>query len=139
MQSGTICRTTKGWLVACGTATAAIYVLALLFLISGANARSIMLGWGDLVASLIFLPVILVFTCGLTAIPAALVVWISEVSRIRSPWFFGGASGTIGALSQTIAFRSFDLIFATLFVLVGVLAGLTYWRVAVKPADGEPA
>ena len=37
---------------------------------------------GDFIASLILLPAILVFTCLLTAIPAALVVWISEVSRI---------------------------------------------------------
>ncbi|WKA31313.1 hypothetical protein [Bradyrhizobium roseum] len=138
MKSGWLCRVMQGWLAACATATAAIYVLALPFSISGASARSMMLSWVDLVASLIFFPVILVFTCGLTAIPAALVVWIGEVSRIRSPLFLGGAGGTIGALSQTIAFRSFDLIFATLFVLVGVLAGLTYWRVAVKPADGEP-
>jgi hypothetical protein len=137
MASGTPCRATKGWLAACGTATAAIYVFVLLFLVSGANARSIMLGWLDLSASLIFLPVILVFTCLLTAIPGALVVWISEVSR--SALFFGCAGGAIGALSQTIAFQSLDPFFAALFALAGFPAGLTYWHIAVKPADSESA
>jgi hypothetical protein len=128
----------KGWLAACGTATAAIYVFVLLFLVSGTNARSIMFGWLDLSVSLIFLPVILVFTCLLTAIPGALVVWISEVSRIRSALFFGCAGGAIGALSQTIAFQSLDPFSAALFALAGFPAGLTYWHIAVKPAGQKP-
>ena len=105
MWSGTRSRAIKGWLAACGTATAAIYVLGLLLFITAAGTRSVTRV--DFIASLILLPAILIFTCLLTAIPAALVVWISEVSRIRSALFFGFAGGAIGALSQAIVFQSF--------------------------------
>jgi Na+/H+ antiporter NhaC len=92
---------------------------------------------GDFIASLILLPVILVFTCLLTAIPAALVVWISEVSRIHSALFFGFAGGAIGVLSQTIVFQSFVFPAAAFFAAAGFVAGLTYWRVAAKPVGRE--
>jgi Na+/H+ antiporter NhaC len=92
---------------------------------------------GDFIASLILLPAILVFTCLLTAIPAALVVWKSEVSRIRSALFFGFAGGAIGVLSQTIVFQSFVFPAAAFFASAGFVAGLTYWRVAAKPVGRE--
>jgi hypothetical protein len=92
---------------------------------------------GDFIASLILLSAILVFTCLLTAIPAALVVWISEVSRIRSALFFGFAGGAIGVLSQTIVFQSFVFPAAAFFASAGLVAGLTYWRVTAKPVGSE--
>lgn len=139
MRSSTRSSAIKGWLAACGTATAAIYVLGLLLFVIAAGARSMTVTSVDFIASLIFLPVILVFTCLLTAIPAALVVWISEVSRIRSALFFGFAGGAVGALSQAIVFQSFFFPAAGFFALAGFAAGLTYWRIAAKPADSEPA
>jgi hypothetical protein len=96
MWPGNRSRAIKGWLAACGTATAAIYVLGLLLFVVAAGTRSMTVTRVDFIASLILLPVILVFTCLLTAIPAALVVWISEVSRIRSALFFGFAGGAVG-------------------------------------------
>jgi hypothetical protein len=84
------------------------------------------------------LPAILIFTCLLTAIPAALVVWISEVSRIRSALFFGFAGGAIGALSQAIVFQSFFFPAAGFFASAGFVAGLIYWRIAAKAAGSEP-
>jgi hypothetical protein len=135
MASGTLCRATKGWLAACGTATAAIYVLVLLFVASGPNPRAFMLGWVDLAASLIFLPVILVVTCVLTVVPAALVIWLSERFQMRSALFFGCAGGATGALGQIILFQGFVSIVAALFILVGFLAGLIYWRIARKAAN----
>jgi len=134
MGSTSRSRAIKGWLVACGTATAAIYALALLLFVIAAGARSMTVTTVDFIASLILLPVILVFTCLLTAIPAALVAWISEVSRIRSGLFFGFAGGAIGALSQAILFQSFFLPAALFFAAAGFVAGLTYWRIAAKPA-----
>jgi hypothetical protein len=137
MWPGNRSRAIKGWLAACGTATAAIYVLGLLLFVIAAGARSMTVARGDFIASLILLPAILVFTCLLTAIPAALVVWISEVSRIRSALFFGFAGGAIGVLSQTIVFQSFVFPAAAFFASAGFVAGLTYWRVAAKPVGSE--
>jgi hypothetical protein len=106
MWSGTRSRAIKGWLAACGTATAAIYVLGLLLFITAAGTRSVTRV--DFIASLILLPAILIFTCLLTAIPAALVVWISEVSRIRSALFFGFAGGAIGHCAKLSYFNRFS-------------------------------
>ena len=139
MWSGTRSRAIKGWLAACGTATAAIYVLGLLLFVIGAGRRSMTVTMVDFIASLILVPVILVFTCLLTAIPAALVVWISEISRIRSALFFGFAGGAIGALSQAILFQSFFFPAAGFFASAGFVAGLTYWRIAANVAGSEPA
>ena len=138
MQPAWLGRATKGWLAACATATAAIYVLTMLFFLSGANARSIMLGWFDFVASLIFLPVILVVMCVLTAVPSVLAIWLSERFQMRSAWFFGCVGGLTGALGQIILFQGFTSAVAGLFSLVGFLAGLVYWRIAGKAASREP-
>jgi hypothetical protein len=135
MWSGTRCRAMKGWIAACGTATAAIYVVVLVLFESG-RIRSI--GEG-IMSFVIFVPLILIFTCMLTAIPAALVIWLSERFQIRSVSFFGCAGGVLGALGQTILFQSFYLSFAALFILAGFLAGLTYWHIAARPAGSGPA
>jgi len=42
-------------------------------------------------------------------------------------------------LGQTILFQSFYLSFAALFILAGILAGLTYWHIAARPAGRNPA
>lgn len=135
MRSGTRSRAIKGWLAACGTATAAIYVIVLLLFEPG-RIKSIEEG---VMSFVFFVPLILIVTCLLTAIPAALVIWLSERFQIRSVSFFGCAGGVLGALGQTILFQSFYLSFAALFVLAGFLAGLTYWHIAARPAGGEPA
>jgi hypothetical protein len=135
MRSGTRCRAMKGWLAACGTATAAIYIVVLLAFEAG-RIKSI----GEGIASfVVFVPLILIVTCLLTAIPAALVIWLSERFQIRSVWFFGCAGGVLGALGQTILYQSFYFAFAAPFILAGFLAGLTYWQVAARPAGGAPA
>jgi hypothetical protein len=138
MWSCTRSRAIKGWLAACGTATAAIYVLGLLLFVTATGTPSMTVTRVDFIASLILLPAILIFTCLLTAIPAALVVWISEVSRIRSALFFGFAGGAIGALSQAIVFQSFFFPAAGFFASAGFVAGLIYWRIAAKAAGSEP-
>jgi hypothetical protein len=124
----------EGWLAACGTATAAIYAVVLLLFESG-RITSI---WEAITSFVVFVPLILIVTCLLTAIPAALVIWLSERFQIRSV-SFGCAGGVLGALVQTILFQSFYPAFAALFILAGLLAGLTYWHIAVRPAGSEPA
>jgi hypothetical protein len=128
----------KGWLAACATVTAAIYGLVLLFLVSEASPPALVAGGVNLLVSLIFVPVVLTIVCLLTAIPAAMVVWIGEVSRTRSALFFGAAGGAIGVLSQTILLRSLALPFVAFFAGAGFVAGLTYWQVAVRPVGVPP-
>ena len=140
MDSNSRSRAIKGWLAACAAATAALYVLVLiLFVIApGPGDRSMAVTGEGLLASLIFFPLILILTCLLTAIPAALVIWLSERSRMRSALFFGCAGGAIGALSQTIVFLSFYVPAAVVFVPAGLVAGLTYWHIVARPAGHEP-
>jgi hypothetical protein len=140
MDSNSRSRAIKGWLAACAAATAALYVLVLiLFVIApGPGDRSMAVTGEGLLASLIFFPLILILTCLLTAIPAALVIWLSERSRMRSALFFGCAGGAIGALSQTIVFLSFYVPAAVVFVPAGLVAGLTYWHIVARPAGREP-
>jgi hypothetical protein len=144
MDSNPRSRAIKGWLAACAAATAALYVLVLiLFVIApglsvGPGDRSMAVTGEGLLAGLIFFPLILILTCLLTAIPAALVIWLSERSRMRSALFFGCAGGAIGALSQTIVFLSFYVPAAVVFVPAGLVAGLTYWHIVARPAGGEP-
>ena len=88
--------------------------------------------------------IILVITCAVTGIPAAMVIWLSEKLGMRSFLFFGCAGGAIGTLSQAVVFRTLSN-FTWFFVVVGFLAGLGYWIVAGRHAGrdaalpGEPA
>jgi hypothetical protein len=92
-----------------------------------------------IMAFLIVVPVILVFTCVLTAIPAALVIWLSEKFRIRSALFFGCTGAAIAVVGQAILFQPFSFSFAGLFVVAGFLAGFDYWLVSGKHAGREPS
>lgn len=136
MGSGSRRRALKGWFAACGTATAAIYLLLVLVLFG--SGRIISIGEG-VMSFLIVIPVVLIITCVVTAIPAALVIWVSEISRMRSALFFGFAGGAIGIFGQAILFQSSFFPAAGLFASVGFVAGLTYWRIAGKPAETEPS
>jgi len=104
----------------------------------GPGDRSMAVTGEGLLAGLIFFPLILILTCLLTAIPAALVIRLSERSRMRSALFFGCAGGAIGALCQTIVFLSFYVPAAVVFVPAGLVAGLTYWHIVARPAGREP-
>jgi hypothetical protein len=84
----------------------------------------------------VFALLIFVVTCVLTAIPGVLVVWLSEIFRMRSVLFFSCAGAAIGALSQTLLFRAFTPV-SWLFVVAGCVAGLGYWYVAGKHAGRD--
>jgi hypothetical protein len=137
MGTGTFSRALKGWLAGCGTATAVIYI-AVLGIVATAPGGVSNLADGGVFALLLPSLLVLVITCALTGIPAALVIWLTEKFRIRSFLFYGCAGGAIGILGQTLLFRSFS-IFTWLFVAAGFLAGFDYWYVAGRHAGGEPA
>jgi hypothetical protein len=137
MGTGTFSRALKGWLAGCGTATAVIYIAVLGIVATAPRGRSTNLADEGVFALLLPSLLVLVVTCALTGVPAALVIWLSEKFRIRSFLFYGCAGGAIGTLGQTLLFRSFS-IFTWLFVAAGFLAGFAYWYVAGRRAGGEP-
>ena len=129
-------RAISGWLVGCATVTAVIYVLLLGFLASGPGGHSIKSIGAGIYIALVPPAIILVITCAVTGIPAALVIWLSEKLRMRSFLFFGCAGGAIGALSQAVLFQTLSN-FTWFFVVVGFLAGLGYWIIAGRHAGRE--
>ena len=137
-------RAIRGWLVGCATVTAVIYVLLVGFLASGPGGLSIHSIGAGIYLALVHPAIILVITCAVTGIPAAMVIWLSEKLGMRSFLFFGCAGGAIGTLSQAVVFRTLSN-FTWFFVVVGFLAGLGYWIVAGRHAGregdlpGEPA
>jgi hypothetical protein len=82
---------------------------------------------------LIFLPITLIFTCLLSGIPAALVIWLGESFRIRSVFFYAPAGATIGALIGYGIFGTRPALEA-LFTFAGCLAGVAYWFAAGRGA-----
>jgi hypothetical protein len=137
MGTGTFSRALKGWLAGCGTATAVIYIAVLGIVATAPGGLSINFTDGGVFALLLPSLLVLVVTCALTGVPAALVIWLTEKFRIRSFLFYGCAGGAIGILGQTLLFRSFS-IFTWLFVVAGFLAGFDYWYVAGRHVGPEP-
>jgi hypothetical protein len=126
-----------GWLAGCGAATAVLsgFALILLTITSGGDITRLLLG----IVALPF-PSFLVFVgiCLLTAIPALIVIWLSEELRIRSVLFFSCAGGAIGVLIAALLFQSFiSFIAGCLFGLSGCVAGLNYWYVAGRYAGQD--
>ncbi|WP_076858138.1 hypothetical protein [Bradyrhizobium mercantei] len=130
-MSSTCSRAFGGWLAGCGAATAVISAIGQTLLMFAARGDVGRLLYG-IVVLLIPSAVVFVITCLLTAIPAAIVVWLSEELRIRSAGFFAGAGAAIGALSITVLLRSpavWTSGLVVLFAAAGFVAGLTYWFV----------
>ncbi|MEN3351311.1 MAG: hypothetical protein V7632_4946 [Bradyrhizobium sp.] len=128
-----------GWLAGCGAATAVISgVLQTFFMIAcGGDVGRLLQGIAVLV-----LPSAMVFviTCLMTAIPAAVVVWLGEAFRIRSAMFFGCAGAVIGALSISVLMRSAAVWTSGVgipFIVAGFVAGLTYYFVTRELAAYE--
>lgn len=99
------CRAFGGWLAGCGAATAVLSGVAqtLLMVASGGDIMRLL---GGVIALLLPSFLVFVITCLLTAIPAAIAIWLSEEFRIRSAGFFAGAGAAIGALCITVLLRS---------------------------------
>ena len=125
------CRAFGGWLAGCGAATAVIAAIGQTVLMFASHGDLARLLYGIVV---LMLPsaVIFVVTCVLTAIPAAVVIWLSEEFEIRSSGFFAGAGAASGALCITVLLRSpgvWTSGLVCLFAAAGFVAGLTYWFV----------
>jgi len=107
------------------------------FILTSAGVRFAVLSLGDFVVAILMgVPVILCCVCVLSGIPSIAAIWLSERFCIRSLLFFGVAGGLVGAVSQTVLFRSFNEL-SWLFVLAGCSAGLYYWSSAGRCAGAE--
>ena len=135
MSSDGFSRVLRGWLAACGAATASVWVFGLVLLAIVSGGSLIRFAGGAVALSMTAL-LFFIITCALTAIPSAAVIWLSERFQIRSVLFFGCGGAVIGALSQTLLLRTF-VSFSWLFVLAGCLAGKSYWHVAGKHAGHD--
>ncbi|WP_050630842.1 hypothetical protein [Bradyrhizobium viridifuturi] len=138
-MSSTCCRSIGGWLAGCGAATAVLsgVVQTILMITSGGNITRLL---GGIVVLLLPSAVVFVITCLLTAIPAALVVWLAEEFQIRAAGFFACAGAAIGALSISVLVRSpavWTSGLVGLFIAAGCIAGLTYWFVMSELAARE--
>ncbi|WP_050399814.1 hypothetical protein [Bradyrhizobium embrapense] len=130
-MSSTCSRAFGSWLAGCGAATAVLSGVAqtLLIVASGGDIMRLLGG-----AIALLLPSFLVFvtTCLLTAVPAAIAIWLSEQFQIRGAGFFAGTGATIGAFCITVLLRS-PVVWTSglvcLFAAAGFVAGLTYWFV----------
>ncbi|VIO75990.1 hypothetical protein [Bradyrhizobium ivorense] len=140
-MSSTCSRAFGGWLAGCGAATAAIAAIGQTVLMIASHGDLARLAYG-IVVLLLPSAVIFVVTCLLTAIPAAIVIWLSEEFRIRSAGFFAAAGAAIGALSITVLLRHpavWTSGLVCLFAAAGSVAGLTYWFVVRELAAREHA
>lgn len=133
MAPGTFSRAIKGWFGACFTTTAVVEAIVTslyaLAIVRGMAVPSLM----DILALLIEVPLILLAVCTFTALPAAIVIWLSEWFGIRSVLFYTGAGTVIGVLIGAFVFG----VAPWFFGLAGSLAGITYWVSSGRYA-GQP-
>jgi len=146
MISTTWSRAMEGWVAGCAAATGVVYVYTVATILYAANVSDghpfsvRALAFTTLVSVfLMILPTLLIFlvTCLLTAIPAAVTVWLSERFRIRSIVFFGLAGAVIGGASAYFLSGATSTQPSPLFVSAGLAAGLAYWSVAGRHAGRE--
>jgi hypothetical protein len=127
----------KGWLAGCGAATAVISTLIVLAIVYSDKLP------GSVGGGLLFLlsaVLIFVIICVLTAIPAALVIWLSEKFGIRSILYFGCTGAVTGALGDAVfegSVRPWSLNTVWPFVVAGFVAGMAYWRIAGRHAGRD--
>jgi hypothetical protein len=144
MSSHDCSRPMRGWVRGSLTATAAIELCFLIGLLATAHGISAGGAIVVMVWMFAFAPLVWLVACALSALPALLVVRLSERFRIRSVLFFGCAGAVIGALSPVLLLRSLTkLDFGSItsldwvFAVSGCLAGLTYWYVAGRYAGQD--
>ncbi|WP_223970316.1 hypothetical protein ACE103_27115 [Bradyrhizobium sp. ma5] len=127
MRDQSLALVLKGWLVSCLAAAASLFVVGLanqIYHPDGLTAASLTAGF---VLSLLHLA----FIALISAIPAALVIWITEGLRIRFVGVFVMAGAAIGWLGQGLMTPWPDRILWP-FVCAGLISGATYWYVAVR-------
>jgi hypothetical protein len=141
MRSGYCLRAFGGWLAGCAAATVIIYAFVLIRFSAFPPGYNVPPASFALASLIYVLPIIFVVTLVLSGLPAVFVIWFSEKYRRRSALFFGGAGAAIGLLISDILVLvlskgppSFPPRIGWQFLVAGLVAGLTYWRVAGKHA-----
>lgn len=140
MRSGYCLRALGGWLSGCAAATVTLYAIVIFALGMVPGGEAVGLAAVAILGLAYVVPIIFITTFVLSGFPAALVIWFSEKFRLRSILFFGGAGVAIGVLIHSVlthvALRGLALqsTVGSPFVVAGLVAGLTYWRVAGKHA-----
>jgi len=143
MSSHYCSRAIGGWLAGCGAATAVlgVFTVVAIGIGSGGDVASIV---GGVIGGAFPLFLTFLVICLLAAIPAAVVIWVSEKFQTSSIAFFGCAGIVIGGASVELLRRWFGspvpVAVHLLFAIAGLAAGLAYWRVAGKYAarDRQP-
>ncbi len=132
-------RVTKGWLSGCVAATLAAEICLIVAAMWENHRAQISVPASDYLIGLGLTAPLILFAIGmLTAIPAVIVIGLTERFRVRSLLFYVCSAGVTGGLSQILFERSFNRVW--LFVLAGGAAGLSYWYVAGRHAGrGHPA
>jgi hypothetical protein len=117
----------KGWLAGCFAATATLFVVGFIRQILHADG----LTPASLAAGVLLAFVHLAFIIIMSAIPAAIVIWVTKGLRVRSVAVFALCGAAIGWLGQGLITPWPD---TTLwpFVFAGLVAGTAYWFIAVR-------
>ena len=141
MTSGRFARAFVGWLAGCGAATAVYGGVGLVGAAVASGADIITLAGASITALFLLLWAFLII-CLITAIPAAVVIWLTEKLGIRSMLFYAGCGAVIGGLSASL-FLGVSLamhLSGWIFPLAGFAAGVAYWFVAGRYArqDRQP-
>jgi hypothetical protein len=132
MNEQLLSSTLKGWLAGCLTATATLFAVG--FIKQTLHPDG--LAPASLAAGIFVAFAHLAFIIILSAIPAAAVIWITHALRAQFVLIFAISGAAIGWLGQRVIPPWPDT--ATWpFVLAGLVAGGTYWFVAVhrRPAN----
>src|SRR5882672_2776402 len=131
-------RAVRGWLAGCGAATAFFGAMALVGS-AIASGGDIIRFFGVSIGAIFPLFLFFLFTCLLTGIPAAIVIWVSAKLGIRSILFFGGIGALMGGLipGLLLGISAAGLLAGGwLFLVAGFAAGVAYWHVAGKYTGG---
>lgn len=129
MSKERLLRVFNGWFYGCLTATAVLdaMILVVLALFAERSPKSIVDAM--FVNALFVLPITFFATCILTAVPAAILIWLGERLRTGAMAFYVGSGVVVGALFGALLFKDIGALGAA-FVLAGGSAGLVYWHLA---------
>ena len=131
-------RVVMGWLGGCVVATLVAEVCLIAAAIWENSRANVPVVASDyLIGFAVTAPFILLMIGTLTAIPAVVVIGLTERFRVRSLLFYVCSGGVTGGVSQILFGRSFFRIWV--FVLAGGVAGLSYWYVAGRRAGRDHA
>jgi hypothetical protein len=141
MWSASFLRVVGGWLAGCGAVTVLFSAFVFLVLDRASPGDRMALLKVSVVGLGTTAPIIFISTVVLTALPAALVIWLSEKFRVRSILFFGCAGVAIGLLIHNVVLRALATNPRGVgwpFLVYGLAAGLVYWSIAGRDAGSEP-